>query len=171
MHDTAELEALRERARELSEYLSETYDVDVFVAGSIATGLILPGERDFDFVLSEGNPDRYRMLYRRLSSEFDETPAYPADCDKHIFWADALGEQVHLALLIASKADLVQQAYQRVNRLSPEEKAAIIRRKARAKKAWPFRRHRYNRFKRRLDRELGIPRFPRAQLPASDSSA
>ncbi len=165
MHDTSELDELRSRAAELAAHLSETYDVEVFVAGSIATGLVLPGERDFDFALSVADPDRYRALYGRLSSEFTENPVYPPDCDKHIFWAHALGEEVHLALLTKEKADLVREAYGRVDALSASAKADILRRKARAKKVWPFRRHRYNRFNRRLDRELGVPRFPREPLP------
>ena len=153
------------KAREIEEHLCVKYGVDAFLTGSLVTGLNIPGNADYDYVIPAESPRRFFELKAALLQDFDWSPANRELADYAVFRGHALGEKVDIALMVSPKAHLIRYQQDLLRRnLTEERKRGIIAKKSRLKNLWIFSRKFYNRYKRRIAARLGMPRYRRDDL-------
>lgn len=156
---------IMDRAHELIEYLRDKYGADVFLAGSLVTGLSIPGSIDFDFVLPAENPQRFHELKDALERDLDPKPLNRETSDFAVFQGTALNEKIDIALLPIHKAQAIREQQDVVqNSLSEKEKQRIISRKKLLRNLPILSRRIYNWYKRRLWKRLGMPRYYRVDM-------
>lgn len=154
-----------DRARGLEQFLRDKYGGDVFLVGSLVTGLNVPGSVDFDFVLPADSPRRFHELKDALERDFEPKPINRKTADYAVFQGAVLDEKIDIALLPAHKAQMIRERQIIVkNSLSEEEKRRIISRKKRLRNLPILSRRIYNWYKRRLWKRLGMPRFYRIDM-------
>ncbi|MBN2071498.1 MAG: nucleotidyltransferase domain-containing protein [Candidatus Krumholzibacteriota bacterium] len=154
-----------DRARELERFLRDKYSGDLFLTGSLVTGLNVPGSVDFDFVLPAENPQRFHELKDALERDFKPMSINRETSDFAVFQGAALNEKIDIALLPVHKAQMIRERQVIVQKsLSEEEKRRIISRKKRLRNLPILSRRIYNWYKRRLWKRLGMPRFYRVDM-------
>lgn len=161
-----------DRARELEQFLRDKYSGDVFLTGSLVTGLSVPGSVDFDFVLPAESPQRFHELKDALQRDFKPTPLNRETSDFAVFQGAALNEKIDIALLPVHKAQMIRERQVIAQKsLSEEEKRRIISRKKHLRNLPILSRRIYNWYKRRLWKRLGMPRFYRVDMVWPDDGA
>ncbi len=160
---------IMEKAYTLERHLREKYSADVFLAGSLVTGLSIPGSIDFDFVVPAESPGRFHELNEALERDLDPKSLNRETADFAVFQGTALGEKIDVALLPIYKAQAIREQQDVVRRsLSDAEKQRIISRKRRLRNLPFFSRRIYNWYKRRLWKKLGMPRYHRTDMAWPD---
>jgi len=158
-------EALQ-RAEEIRRTVGKRYNVSPYLAGSLATGLNIPGQHDFDYGVRVTSKPKFDKLVNRLQrAEGVKTSPYnQTGTDYHVFTTSVGGEPVDLAVMYGDKGKLQRQAIQRAQNLSQDEKDKIIAEKARLSNVLFFQKQRKKRFKRQVDAQLGLPRFGKEKV-------
>lgn len=161
-----------DKARETERHLREKYGADVFLAGSLVTGLSIPGSIDFDFVLPAESPRRFHELKDALERDLDPKPLNRETSDFAVFQGQVLGEKIDIALLPIHKAQAIREQQDVVRKsLSDKEKQRIISRKKLLRNLPFLSRRTYNWYKRRLWKRLGMPRYYRVDMVWPDDEA
>jgi len=164
---------IMDKAREIEQHLREKYRADVFLAGSLVTGLGIPGSIDFDFVLPAESPSRFHELKDALERDLIPKPLNRETSDFAVFHGSVLNEKIDIALLPIHKAQAIRDQQDIVRRsLTEEEKLRIISRKKFLRNLPFLSRRIYNWYKRRLWKRLGMPRYHRTDMvwPADGTS-
>ena len=154
-----------EKARKIELYLNEKYGADVFLTGSLVTGLTIPGFIDYDFVISAATPRRFFEIREELARDLRPMPLNRETSDFAVFQGSALGEKIDVALLPVHKAEAIIRQQQIVrSELTPRERHRIIRRKKILRNLPFLSRRIYNWYKRRLWKKFAMPRYLRVEM-------
>lgn len=158
-----------EKARELEMHLGAKYGAEVFLTGSLATGLFIPGSTDYDFVISATTPRRFFELKEKLDRDLRPMPLNRETSDFAVFQGSALGEKIDVALMPVHKAEAIRMQQEAVrSRLTLQERRRIVRRKKMLRNLPVFSRRIYNWYKRRLWKKLAMPRYQRVNMDWPD---
>lgn len=135
-----------------------------FLGGSTGLGLEAEGaDTDYDFIVPYSSlqhvmraKDRYLQKYPDLA----ESPFNEGRKNKQVLSGKIGDVEVDITLAPGKgPEDYIQSIKDARERLTPEQRAAIKKRKAALKKAWILPETRYKKYKKELDRELGIKAF------------
>jgi len=149
-----------DKAREIELYLNKKYDADVFLTGSLVTGLSFPGSIDYDFVISAATPRRFFELREKLARDLRPMPLNRETSDFAVFQGSALGEKIDVGLLPVHKAEAILRQQKVVrSELTQRERRRIVRRKKMLRNLPVFSRRIYNWYKRRLWKKFAMPRY------------
>jgi len=158
-----------EKALEIERYLNEKYGADVFLTGSLVTGLSIPGSIDYDFVISALTPRQFFEVREKLASDLRPMPLNRETSDFAVFQGRVLGEKVDVALLPVHKAEAIRRQQEGVRSgLTPQEIRRIVKRKKMLRNLPFLSRRIYNCYKRRLWKKLGMPRYRRVDMKWPD---
>ena len=144
-----------EKARKIELYLNEKYGADVFLTGSLVTGLSIPGSIDYDFVISAPTPRRFFELREELARDLRPMPLNRETSDFAVFVGLL---PVHKAEAILKQQEVVRSG------LTPRERRRIVRRKKMLRNLPVFSRRIYNWYKRRLWKKFAMPRYLRVDM-------
>lgn len=162
---TAKLTEEQRKAKSIRREIAKTYKTQPYLTGSMALGTNVPGHVDYDYGIVSQNLKRFKELAAQLESGATPSPYNKPNTDYRVFQAQIQGEPVDIALVYGRKGAEHRSATRRVAKtLSPEEKASIAKRKKELKESWFFPKYRTKKYKRELDKQLGIPRFGRQTL-------
>lgn len=154
-----------DKAREIELYLNKKYGADVFLTGSLVTGLSIPGSIDYDFVISAETPRQFFELREKLSRDLRPMPLNRETSDFAVFQGSALGGKIDVGLLPVHKAQTILSKQEHVrSKLTPRQRRRIVRQKKILRNFPIFSRRIYNWYKRRLWKKLGMPRYPRVDM-------
>jgi hypothetical protein len=164
----------RAKADELRRGLSKQLNISPFLHGSLATGLNLPGNYDYDFAARITSRDKFNKTVERLNRHptFSPNPQNKPGLDLQIFTGKIQGEKVDLALMYGDKAKLKKESLEQVKAKlegNPELRMDLLRQKSVAKnivKEIPFiGKKLYFNFKIGTDKDLGVFRTRSEQHP------
>lgn len=153
----AEEQAAIEEGRQA---LRKRLNVSPFLTGSMALGTNVPGAVDLDYTIPLKSKEKMLRLSKRLrqNSEFKASPYHSEAGDYQVFtWQRDNKLPIDIAFIYGDKAQKYKAAVQAAStKLTPEEQEQIRQEKARLQKAWFMRQSRYRKYKRELDKQLGI---------------
>jgi len=181
-------EAAKAKADELRTSIGRRYNISPYLSGSMATGLNLPGQYDYDYGVRVKSKDKFQRLADRLgrSKDFKASPYNKPGTDYHVFTGRVGDEDVDLALLYGDKGLTARKATttarENVAKMSPEERAKILKTKALVKglkdipvlgdikwKGKPAVQRFIERpWKRNLDKKIGLVRMEKGELPTDE---
>lgn len=151
---------------QIRQHLRKRYRTSPFLAGSMATGLSIPGKADYDYGMVVQSLPKFQKLLNQMHGEMEASPYNVPGTDYHVFKTQVGDKPVDVSLMFGEKGRQQREAIKRVAQsLTPEQKAAIVKRKQELKNSWLLPEFRYKRYKRGLDQELGLPRFKREMIP------
>lgn len=129
----------------------------------MALGLNLPdAPTDYDYAVSVQSPSKYNRLVQRLERTTTPSPYNKPYSDYNVFKTDYKGNPVDIALMLGDKGRQQRLALTSAReKLDEEKRQAIVKRKHELKNAWFFPEFRYKSYKRKIDAELGLPKFVR----------
>ncbi len=158
-------EEAQRQAEALRQRLARRYNVSPYLGGSMATGLNLPGQADFDYGIPVKSRAKFDRIVKRLAKSAKPSPYDMGGTDYRVFQTEMDGVPVDIAVLLGGKGSQQRTALRRAaESLTPERRQEILRKKLKLKRAIILPEYRYKRFKRGLDEELGLPRFRREKI-------
>jgi len=165
------------KADEIKHQLGRQYSIKPYLTGSLALGLNLPGKYDYDYGVNVRSLDKYHKLLNKFekSEVFKPSPYNKPNTGMNIFQGEVAGVPVDLALLYGDPGKQRREATARIKselQADNETRLDLLRRKAAIKDLLPhvpfIGEKLVKRMKKKLDEEIGMPRFGRYQL--SDES-
>jgi hypothetical protein len=184
-------EEAKAKAEEIRGQLKRRYNVSPYLSGSMATGLNLPGQYDYDYGVRIKSKPKFERLAKRLgrSGAFKASPYNKPGTDYHVFTGKVGDEDVDLALLYGDKGLVARKATatarENVEKMSPEEREKILKTKAFVKglkktpiigdikwKGKPLvEKYVEKPWKRSLDERIGLVRLKKEELPEDEKVA
>jgi len=155
-------------------HLKSRYNVNPYLGGSMATGLALPGKADFDYGIRVKSRAKFDDLNHRLGQRAAASPYDKPGTDYRVFTTKIHGQDVDLAVLLGDKGKIQRDALQKAKAhldANPGRRQEILAQKKKLKNAVILPEYRYKKFKRGLDKELGLPRFTRDKIEAAPAAA
>lgn len=176
--DEAQQQQALHTAKSVASQLSQKYHIDPFLYGSMATGLNVPGKYDYDYGVHITDPAKYEALVNQFSHDKDFTPSRfnEPGKDLHTFKTEVQGVPIDLNLMFGDNARIRREAVERVSQqmqADPSRRQQLVKQKAAVKDLLPKIPVVGNplayQFKAMLDREIGIPRLKREDVPEEQS--
>lgn len=134
-----------------------------FLGGSTGIGIGIEGVKDYDFMVPYSTREQVLRAKGRYLTKYPglhESPFNEGRLNKQVLTGDIDGVDVDVVLAQGEGPQRYIDSVKAARaRLTPEEKADIIARKAALKNALFFPETRYKRYKKQLDRDLSIQPF------------
>lgn len=130
------------------------------LVGSEALGINLPDSSDTDVFVPYKREGNFNRALKRMAEKYPDLRVNAASLrkpDKKTFTGQVNGRDLDVVVAFGPRAEKFKTAFNNaMNRLTPEERAKIVKRKQELKNAWFFPEWRYKRYKKRLAEDLGL---------------
>jgi gamma-glutamylcyclotransferase (GGCT)/AIG2-like uncharacterized protein YtfP/superfamily II DNA or RNA helicase len=168
------------KADELRGIIAKKFNVSPYLAGSMATGLNLPGKYDYDYGVRVTSQPKFEKLVKRLEGSGTFTPSKynKPGTDYHVFQGELGGVPVDLSVMYGDKGKIQREAIQAAKqKLDADEakKLDLLKQKVVAKNLLApipvVGKKLLKTFKRETDADLGLMRFKREAIPGVEKGA